>query len=437
MAEDLDSHAPDAVHDAFLSYNSRDFGSVQSIAHRLADEGASFFFDRWSAVAGRDSQQTLERALGRSRSCVVFWGPSGAGPWQSIEVRAALSRWVDEPDFPVIPVLLPGSPPPEQAPDWPRFLSLPTRIDLRGEGRHDAGIAELCAAMKGEPPGRPPGPPPWLRAIEIDGLVTPTGIAHDGSSLYVADHNRGALLRIENGVVTATHRGLARPHHVAAMAGRIVVCDTYNDRLVCLSESFDELWSCERIGGRPLVRPHGVFWESDSNLLVANTDRNSVHRLFVDRRAGKVVERRSARTQPALNQPCGVTARPDAVLVADTFSHNIRVLTFALQGATSFGSFGYGDGYLAYPVAVACWHDWVVVSDEYNQRLQLWRLTSYGGAWSAICLSSDVCGEWLGSPFGVVFTPYDGKLWVSDRKRGLLLCIDFPAMTTHFSADKG
>ena len=101
--DDFDSHAPQEVHDCFLSYNSKDRDEVEEIAHRLADYGLSCFFDPWHAVPGASAQETLERAFGRSRSCVVCWGPSGLGPWQTLEVRAAIDEWVANPDFRVIP----------------------------------------------------------------------------------------------------------------------------------------------------------------------------------------------------------------------------------------------------------------------------------------------------------------------------------------------
>jgi hypothetical protein len=88
---------------------------------------------------------------------------------------------------------------------------------------------------------------------------------------------------------------------------------------------------------------------------------------------------------------------------------------------------GHGNGQMAYPVAVATWHEWIVVSDEYNKRLQLWRRESGTLPFEVTCVSEDLLGDWLGSPFGICFDK-DGTLFVADRQRGGFLRIDFNCM---------
>jgi hypothetical protein len=252
-------------------------------------------------------------------------------------------------------------------------------------------------------------------------------LACEGGALFVADHAEGRLLKVRDGHTVDVFEGLSRPHHVAALDGRIVVCDTFNDRLVCLDEQMRELWSCRRAGPKPLRRPRGVCWEVDDSLLVVNTDRHEVVRLRVPR-SGRVTAPRFSGTPLSLTQPCGIGMRPDAVLVADTFAHRICVLDLNLRPAKTFGGLSYSADGFAHPVGVACWHDWVVIADEGNQRLQLWRLSHGSRRWMAACVSADLCGEWLGSPFGVAFTPVDGDLWVTDRKRGKVLRVAFREM---------
>ncbi len=82
--------------------------AVEALARRLRDEDAlRVFFDQWELIPGEPWQEPLERALDASRTCAVFLGPEGLGPWHSAEMRVALGqRIADEPKR-VIPVLLP------------------------------------------------------------------------------------------------------------------------------------------------------------------------------------------------------------------------------------------------------------------------------------------------------------------------------------------
>jgi len=44
-----------------------------------------------------------------SKTCAVFLGPSRLGPWQKEEIQVAIGQRVGDPEFHVIPVLLPGA----------------------------------------------------------------------------------------------------------------------------------------------------------------------------------------------------------------------------------------------------------------------------------------------------------------------------------------
>jgi WD40 repeat protein len=69
------------------------------------------------------------------------------GPWQQREAMLALDRQAREPDFSVIPVMLPGAAPALG------FLSLNTWIDVRGELDEAAALTALAGAVEGEAPG--------------------------------------------------------------------------------------------------------------------------------------------------------------------------------------------------------------------------------------------------------------------------------------------
>src|SRR5262249_246942 len=102
---------------------------------------------------GEPWQEELEQALKRSRTCAVFVGPSGIGPWHHEEMRSALQIRVGQPGFRVIPVLLPRATKPTPN-DLPLFLSRLPWVDFR-RGLDDSGtFHQLVAGIRGLAPGR-------------------------------------------------------------------------------------------------------------------------------------------------------------------------------------------------------------------------------------------------------------------------------------------
>ena len=69
-------------YDAFLSYNSQDRPAVEELAERLKGEGLALYLEEWELAPGREFQPALAEALRDSKTCVVFLGPNGLGPWQ-------------------------------------------------------------------------------------------------------------------------------------------------------------------------------------------------------------------------------------------------------------------------------------------------------------------------------------------------------------------
>ena len=142
--------------DVFLSYGRADAHSVETIAARLEDEaGLHPFLDAWHLIPGEPWQEELESALDHSKTCAVFIGPKGLGPWENAEMRSALNTRVKHSGFRVIPVLLPGATMPERG-GLPRFLSCLTWVDFRRpQGLQDTdAFIRLLAGIRGESPGR-------------------------------------------------------------------------------------------------------------------------------------------------------------------------------------------------------------------------------------------------------------------------------------------
>ena len=146
--------ARNRLYDVFLSHTSADKDAVEAIARRLEDEATlSTLLDKWHLIPGNPWQEELEQALDTSRTCVVFIGPHGIGPWENVEMRSALDDRVKRPGFRVIPVLLPGAVLPERG-TLPRFLSSLTWVDCRSGLQDAEAFRRLVAGIRGQPPGR-------------------------------------------------------------------------------------------------------------------------------------------------------------------------------------------------------------------------------------------------------------------------------------------
>jgi len=266
--------------------------------------------------------------------------------------------------------------------------------------------------------------PKWLTVVPGTGVLgEPTGVAVIGDDIFVADREGNCIVKI-NASGTFVTDGLAHPHHLIVEDEQVIACDTYADRLAAFSLDLEPTWERRRAGRRRLYRPHGLCWSDDHGLLALNTDKDRLDWISTPRKpkppSTVVGDCRWA-------SPCGIASSPVAFFVADTFNHRIVVLDNDLHKVHEFGRRGYGDREFANPVGVACWHQYVVVADEHNQRLQLWKAArGRKGAWTSRFLTADMCGSQLGSPFGVTFNK-NGVLYVTDRRRGRVLRIDFEA----------
>ena len=142
----------------FLSHNSADKPAVEELAIRLKADGLESWLDKWHLIPGEPWQQALEKALSDSKSVAVFVGPTGFGPWQNEEMRAALAKRVSESagNFRVIPVLLPGGTREERS-RLPPFLLASTWVEFRKSLDEEEAYHRLKSGILGLPPGLAPG----------------------------------------------------------------------------------------------------------------------------------------------------------------------------------------------------------------------------------------------------------------------------------------
>ena len=104
--------------DVFIAYNNVDKLVVKQIAERLKERGILPWLDEWNLPPGRMAQQEIERILPNIKAVAIFVGPSGIGPWENVEMHAAITQFVKR-KLPVITALLPGV---ATEPDLPLFL---------------------------------------------------------------------------------------------------------------------------------------------------------------------------------------------------------------------------------------------------------------------------------------------------------------------------
>lgn len=132
------------THDLFLSHASVDKPTVRSLAAALSEIGISVWLDEEKLLPGRAWQKNLEDAISQSRAAAILIGPHGLGNWETPEVWACTSEFIDR-GMPVIPVLLPGV---GDNPEVPLFLRQFTWIDLR-KGISKEGLEEIRRATFG------------------------------------------------------------------------------------------------------------------------------------------------------------------------------------------------------------------------------------------------------------------------------------------------
>ena len=140
----------------FLSHSSADKPAVEELARRLAKEGIQAWLDKWHLIPGNPWQPGIEKALAESETCAVFVGPSGFGPWQNEEMRAAIDRRVHDSDsgrrFRVIPVLLPGAKRAERS-SLPTFLAATTWVEFPDSLDDPTAFHRLVCGIRGIEPG--------------------------------------------------------------------------------------------------------------------------------------------------------------------------------------------------------------------------------------------------------------------------------------------
>ncbi|UWQ59343.1 toll/interleukin-1 receptor domain-containing protein [Leisingera caerulea] len=135
----------------FLCHNNLDADIVRHIADALELEaGTPFFLDAFAIPDGVEFMPEIEAAMETAKGCAIFLGENGWGPTHLWEAGLALTRYRQDRDFRLIPVVLPGA----SDADMDRlgngsvFKDI-NRSELTGQPPSQDQIQQLAAALSG------------------------------------------------------------------------------------------------------------------------------------------------------------------------------------------------------------------------------------------------------------------------------------------------
>jgi hypothetical protein len=152
----------------FLSHSGADTEEAKSLASLLRQAGLEVWLDVERLQPGNRWMEELETALWDADGFAVYVGQSGVQRWVDREVRVALERNTQNPEFRVFPILGPGANPSA----LPLFLKQHQRLDLSAGFSSPAQIKGLIGAVLAVPSERvallPPGKPPFLGLHAFD-----------------------------------------------------------------------------------------------------------------------------------------------------------------------------------------------------------------------------------------------------------------------------
>ncbi|MGR9086789.1 MAG: nSTAND1 domain-containing NTPase [Gammaproteobacteria bacterium] len=134
-------------YDVFLNYDWQDQDQANALAARLRAQNLRVFDDCCGRHSGVSWSLELERILASCSSAAICIGRGDMEGWQLRVVQLILKRALSEPDYPVIPVLLPGSEPALG------FYGSKIWIDLRQRLDQAQPMTMLAAVIRRRPLG--------------------------------------------------------------------------------------------------------------------------------------------------------------------------------------------------------------------------------------------------------------------------------------------
>lgn len=125
---------------AFISHNKADKATARLLASALAETGANVWFDEWSLQPGESITGGISEGLSECDAFVLIWSHKAAtSNWVGTEIRAAITRRVNDRTLRLIPVLVDETPLPTLFAEYKGF-SLATIPDLRRIAMEISGV---------------------------------------------------------------------------------------------------------------------------------------------------------------------------------------------------------------------------------------------------------------------------------------------------------
>lgn len=169
----------DKTRRVFLCHNSSDKALVESAALAMLKAGAvRTWLDTWEIRGGEDWKEHIRREFAESWSCIVFAGPHGLGPFQRHEIGWAAKRSELDPDYLVLPVILPGAGA-QTMDELAQVLPGIQWISLQSGWKEPAALTPLLRALRGDRPG----PPAFAVSVAVAAEHWDAGGRRDRSTL--------------------------------------------------------------------------------------------------------------------------------------------------------------------------------------------------------------------------------------------------------------
>src|SRR5207244_8201438 len=91
----------------FISHNRAQKPLAEQIGRSLLGQGVDVWLDKWEMYAGDSLIDGIETGLTEAHAVIVLLSPQAvASKWVREELRGAIHRRIDDPNFHIIPVLV-------------------------------------------------------------------------------------------------------------------------------------------------------------------------------------------------------------------------------------------------------------------------------------------------------------------------------------------
>jgi hypothetical protein len=90
----------------FLSHNSKDKDFALDISYKLIDQGIDVWLDKWEIYAGESLTDKISHGIREVNVFIIVISPNSMkSNWVKEELRMALNKRIQSPDFKIIPIL--------------------------------------------------------------------------------------------------------------------------------------------------------------------------------------------------------------------------------------------------------------------------------------------------------------------------------------------